>query len=362
MKNSENQDAYGQLLIYNDGASKLQVRIDGQSVWLTQRLMAELYQVTVANVNQHLAAIYEEGELSEQATIKQYLIVQQEGSRDVSRNIDHYNLDAIIAVGYRVRSERGTRFRQWATTQLRELLTKGFVLDDERIKAGQTLGQDYFDELLERIRGIRASEQLFYKKVIAIYATSIDYDRDAEITRTFFKTVQNKLHFAVHGKTAAEIVRSRASAKKPTMGLTTWKNAPTGPIRKADVIIAKNYLTQEEITELNRIVTMYLDYAEDQARGKKQMRMRDWIQKLNAFLRFNERGILVDLGKVSHAVAEEHAHREFEKFDAMRRTLEDAEQSEYDRLADEVDRVQKSLPPPKPVKKRKRSEDAGEQG
>lgn len=222
--------------------------------------MAELYDVTVPTINEHIQGIYADGELAPEATIRSFRIVQIEGARDVSRSVEHYNLDLIIAVGYRVRSERGTRFRQWATTQLRELLTKGFVLDDERIKAGQTIGQDYFDELLARIRDIRASEQMFYKKIVAIYATSIDYNSSAEMTQVFFKAVQNKLHYAVHGKTAAEVVRSRADARKPAMGLTTWKNAPNGPIRKSDVSVAKNYLSEKEITELNRIVTMYLDY------------------------------------------------------------------------------------------------------
>jgi hypothetical protein len=323
----------GQLLIYRDGALCVQVRVDGRTVWLTQRLMAELYQVTVANINQHLKAIYAEGELSPEATIKQFLIVQTEGIRQVSRTIEHYNLDAILAVGYRVRSARGTAFRQWATARLSELLVKGFTMDDQRLKEGRTLGDDYFDELLERIRDIRASERMFYQKVTDIYATSIDYDPNAEITKNFFATVQNKLHWAIHGHTAAEIVYQRADASRPHMGLTTWKNAPHGPIRKADVTVAKNYLKEEEIQALNRIVTMYLDYAEDQANRRKPMHMTDWVKKLDAFLAFNERDILTHAGKISQALAEERAHSEFAKYEAERRRLEAATPtSDFDRF------------------------------
>ena len=230
-------------------------------------------------------------------------------------------------------------------------MVKGFVLDDERIKAGRTIGQDYFEELLARIRDIRASERLFYQKITDIYATSIDYDANAEITQSFFKTVQNKLHWAIHGHTAAEIICSRADAAKPNMGLTTWKNAPHGPIRKADVVVAKNYLTEHEISELNRVVSMYLDYAEDQARRKRAMHMADWVTKLDAFLSFNERNILTHAGKVSHEIAEEHAHVEFLKYDKQRRALE-AQQltSDFDRLVDDSRRLQAKIPPSKPKK------------
>ena len=221
----------GQFLIYADGASQLRVRLDGDTVWLTQKLIAELYGVTVPNVNQHLKAIYEEGELPPDRTVKHYLIVQREGTRDVARNVEHYSLDAILAVGYRVRSSRGTAFRQWATARLSELLVKGFTMDDERLKAGRTLGVDYFDELLARIRDIRSSERLFYQKIADIYATSIDYDPSDEATKLFFQTVQNKMHWAAHGHTAAEVIASRADAAKPHMGLTNWKNAPTGQRR-----------------------------------------------------------------------------------------------------------------------------------
>lgn len=240
------ESAGGQILIYQDGALNLQVRLEGQTVWLTQAALAQLYQTTPQNITLHIKAVYDEGELDEPATCKDYLQVRVEGARTVRRSLKHYSLDVILAVGYRVRSVRGTQFRQWATSRLRELLVKGFVLDDERIKAGRTIGQDYFDELLARIRDIRASERLFYQKIADIYATSIDYDPAADITRQFYAAVQNKLHWAVHGHTAAEIICRRADADKPHMGLTTWKNAPAGPIRKADVTVAKNYLTCQE--------------------------------------------------------------------------------------------------------------------
>lgn len=218
----------GQILIYRDGASRLKVRVEGQTVWLSQRLMAELFQVSVPTVNEHLSNVYEEGELDPEATIRKFRIVRSEGSREVTRSIDHYSLDAILAVGYRVRSARGTAFRQWATTRLSELLVKGFTMDDERLKEGRTMGTEYFDELLERIRDIRASERMFYQKITDIYATSIDYDPTHPVSQTFFATVQNKLHFAIHGRTAAEVIKGRADASQPHMGLTTWTNAPAG--------------------------------------------------------------------------------------------------------------------------------------
>jgi hypothetical protein len=343
----------GQMLIYHDGAMNLQVRLDGQTLWLTQGAMAELFQTTPQNITLHIKGIYEEGEVEEAATCKEYLQVRQEGGRQVQRALRHYSLDVILAVGYRVRSPRGTQFRQWATAQLRELLVKGFVLDDERIKAGRTIGQDYFDELLARIRDIRASERLFYQKITDIYATSIDYDPGAAISQTFFATVQNKLHWAIHGHTAAEIIHERADAAKPNMGLTTWKNAPQGPIRRTDVTVAKNYLAEPEITELNRVVTMYLDYAEDQAHRHRPMHMAEWISKLDAFLRFNERNILTHSGKVSHDLAEEHAHAEFAKYEEQRRALGSQQQtSDFDRLVEDTNRVQKQLPPSRPRRPR----------
>ncbi len=344
----------GQILIYQDGATRLQVRLDGRTVWLTQAAMAELYQTTPQNVTIHLKSIYDEGELGEPATCKEFLQVRVEGGRRVQRSLKHYNLDAILAVGYRVRSARGTAFRQWATAQLRELLVKGFVLDDQRLKEGRTIGADYFDELLERIRDIRASERMFYQKITDIYATSIDYDPTHPTSQAFFATVQNKLHWAIHGHTAAEIIHPRADASRPHMGLTTWKNAPEGPIRKSDVTIAKNYLTHDEMSELNRVVTMYLDYAEDQARRHRPMHMADWVGKLDAFLQFNERNILTHAGQVSHQLAEEHAHAQFERYEAQRRQLEATQPtSDFDRAVEEVKRLEQSSPPPRPTPRRR---------
>jgi len=340
----------GQILIYTDAGLNLQVRLDGQTVWLTQLQMADLFQTTKQNISLHVLNILEEGEQDREATVKEYLTVQQEGSRQVRRLVEHYNLDMILAVGYRVRSQRGTQFRQWATTRLSELLVKGFTLDDERIKAGRTLGQDYFDELLARIRDIRSSERLFYQKITDIYATSIDYDRNAELTQVFFKTVQNKTHWAAHGHTAAEIVRQRADASQPHMGLTSWKNAPYGAVRKADVPVAKNYLNKEELEDLNLIVSAYLDFAELQARGHRPMHMREWISKLDDFLRLSERNILTNAGKISHALAEEHAYAQFAQFEEQRRQLEASQPvSDFDRTLEQI----KKLEAPKTKRVRK---------
>ena len=341
----------GQVLIYRDGSLNLQVRLDGQTVWLTQGAMAELFQTTKQNISLHVRNILDEGELRPDSVVKEYLTTAADGKQ--YRTL-HYNLDLILAVGYRVRSPRGTQFRQWATAQLRELLVKGFVLDDERIKAGRTIGQDYFDELLARIRDIRASERLFYQKITDIYATSIDYDPSAEMTQRFFQTVQNKMHWAAHGHTAAEIIRQRADAARPHMGLTTWKNAPAGPVRKADVTIAKNYLGRDEIEALNLIVSAYLDFAELQTRAHRPMHMQDWIVKLDDFLRLSERDILTHAGKISHELAEEHAHAEFAKYDEQRRRLEDRQATDADKLVGEAKRVQAKLPPAKARKTRRR--------
>lgn len=282
-----------------DGHIKIQVRFEDKSVWLTQATIAELFQTTPQNITLHLKSIYEEGELTDEATCKEYLQVRNEGKRQISRSLKHYSLEAILAVGYRVRSPRGTQFRQWATAQLQDLLVKGFVMDDDRLKEGKSVGLDYFDELLLRIRDIRASERRFHQKITDIYTTSIDYDGGAEVTQEFYATVQNKLHWATHGKTAAEVIKARADASKKNMGLTTWKNSPHGPIRKPDVSVAKNYLNEEELTALNRTVTMYLDYAEDQAQSRKPMYMADWVKKLNGFLQFNEKNILTHAGQTT---------------------------------------------------------------
>ncbi len=297
------------------GDVRVEVFFQEETFWLNQKKMAELFGVDVRTVNEHLQNIYKTNELDKNSTIRNIRIVQKEGNRDVSRGIDFYNLDAIIAVGYRVNSIQATQFRIWATKTLKEFIIKGFVLDDERLKQGKRFGKDYFDELLERIREIRASERRFYLKITDIYEQcSIDYKKDAEITKTFFKTVQNKLHWATTGKTAAQIIKERASSAKPNMGLQTWKNAPTGKILKPDVAVAKNYLIEKEIKELERVVTMYLDYAENQAARQIPMKMTEWISKLDAFLQFNEYQILKDAGKISHEVAKQLAEKEYEKF------------------------------------------------
>jgi hypothetical protein len=359
----DSQGPSGEIVLFQsaDGQTKIQVRIQEETVWLSQRGMAELYQVSVKTVNEHLINIYDERELSEAATIRKFRIVQTEGNRRVERQVDHYSLDAILAVGYRVRSARGTQFRRWATTQLGEYLVKGFVMDDERLKAGRAVGRDYFDDLLLRIRDIRASERRFYQKVTDIYATSIDYDPRAELTETFYATVQNKLHWAIHGQTAAEVVVSRADATKSNMGLTSWKNSPEGPIRKVDIAIAKNYLNHEELTALNRVVTMYLDYAENQAAKRISMHMADWIKKLDDFLKFNEHNILTHAGKVSQGLAQEHAENEFEKYEVERRRIEaETPTSDFDQLVAASKELKpgrtKELPSsPKALKKSKKS-------
>ena len=350
----------GQVIIYHDGATNLQVSLDGQTVWLTQAAMAELFQTSVPNINIHIRNILEEEELEQESVIKEYLTTAADGKNYRTK---HYSLDMILAVGYRVRSARGTAFRQWATARLSELLVKGFTLDDERIKAGRALGADYFEELLARIRDIRSSERLFYQKITDIYATSIDYDQNAEMTRQFFQIVQNKMHWAAHGHTAAEIVGQRADAAKPHMGLTSWKNAPGGPVRKTDVAIAKNYLTEPEIEALNLIVSAYLDFAELQARGHRPMHMADWIGKLDDFLRLSNQELLSHAGKISHQQAEEHAHAQYALHEAERRRLE-AEQptSDFDRAVQEVtDRRREADKPKRRGKKSNKKPKEGEE-
>jgi len=300
-----------ELLIYQteDGRTRIQVRLEDETVWLTQADMARLFQTTPQNITLHLKNIFQEGELDEAATCKDFLQVQPESGRQVQRARKHYNLDAIISVGYRIKSHVATRFRQWATQRLREYIVKGFTLDDERLK--QAGGGNYFDELLARIRDIRASEKVFWRKVLDIYATSIDYDPNTEMSRRFFQIVQNKMHWAAHGHTAAEIIAARADARKPHMGLTSW--AGVRPARE-DIEVAKNYLSAEELDTLNRIVTMYLDFAELQALSRRPMYMKDWIAKLDEFLKVSERGILTHAGRVSHEAALEKARDEYEKY------------------------------------------------
>lgn len=320
----------------SDGAVRVEVHHEDETFWLSQRQMADVFGVDVRTISHHLQQVFESRELNEQATVRNFRIVRTEGNRSVSRDIAFYNLDAIISVGYRVNSARATRFRIWATSTLREFITKGFVLDSERLKQNSRFGKDYFDELIEKVREIRASERRFYQKITDIYEQcSSDYDESAEVTQVFFKTVQNKLHWAVTGKTAAEIIAARADAEQPSMGLTSWKNAPGGKVIKRDVAVAKNYLIESEIKELERIVSMYLDYAENQAERHITMKMADWVAKLDAFLTFNEYDVLEDAGRVTAAVAKKLAETEYEKY----RVRQDREfESDFDR---EVKRIKR---------------------
>lgn len=317
------------ILIYQteDGNTKIDVRLENETVWMTQKAIAELYQKGVNTINEHIKNIYVEGELQESATIRKNRIVQTEGKREVEREVSFYSLEMILAIGYRVRSHRGTQFRQWATERLNEYLVKGFTMDDDRLKEMRNFGEDYFDELLERIRDIRASEKRFYQKITDIYGTSVDYDSNAEETRKFFATVQNKLHFATHGMTAAELISDRANAAKENMGLTSWKG---DKVRKGDVTTAKNYLSEKEMRALNRIVTRYLDYAEDQAERKRPMYMKDWRKRLDAFLEFDEREILQNAGKIERGVADKLAIEEYEKFNQNR--IEQSSSDDFDKF------------------------------
>lgn len=323
-----------------DGGTRVECRFEDETLWLTQAQMAELFQTTVQNIELHLRNIYAEGELIPEATIKSYLIVRPEGQRRVARAIQHYSLPAILAVGFRVRSARGTQFRQWATARLEEYLVKGFTMDDARLRnpPGPTV-PDYFDELLERIRDIRASERRMYLRVREIIALAADYTPGAEETQMVFQAVQNKLHFAVTRQTAPELIASRADAGKPNMGLTSWKS---GSVRKGDVTVAKNYLNAPEIEELNRIVVMFLDFAEDQARRRKQVFLADWKTRLDDFLRFNERPVLPHAGRVTRDDADRKAAAEYERFAALRRTRLEAEGEEA--ALRELEAAAKALP------------------
>jgi len=332
----------GEVLLYRseDGRSRLEIRFDGETLWLTQAQLAELFQTTPQNITLHLKAVFAEGELDPAATCKEYLQVRPEGARNVTRALRHYALPAVLAVGMRVRSARGTQFRQWAIARLDEYLRKGFVMDDERMRNPPGVGvPDYFDELLERIRDIRASERRMYLRVRDILALAADYAPSAEETARVFQTVQNKLHFAVTGLTAPEIIARRVDADAPNMGLTAWRGAI---VRRSDVTVAKKYLLEQEITELNRIVTMFLDFSEDQASRRKQIFLRDWEHKLDDFLRFNERAVLTDGGSVSRLEADQRAAAAYDEFEARRRTdLETA--AERDSMA-ELERAARSLP------------------
>jgi len=340
-----------EIILYQteDGRTRIQCRFENETLWLTQSLIAELFQVTVPTVNEHLKGIYSEDELAAEATIRKFRIVRLEGHREVTREIEHYNLDAILAVGFRVRSHRGTQFRQWATARLSEYLVKGFTMDDERLKNPPGKGHiDYFDELLERIRDIRSSERRVYLRVREILALAADYEATEPETQAFFQTIQNKLHFAATGKTAAELIAERADSTQPNMGLMAWRS---GVVRKGDVTVAKNYLREDEIEELNRIVVMFLDFAEDQARRKKQIFLQNWMTRLHDFLNLNERAILPDAGKVSREEAHQLAEAEYERFAARRREALEA-QGEAD-LLELLDAEMKKLPHSKLPKSKK---------
>ena len=310
----------GEILLYQseDGTVKIDVRMENETVWLSQKSMAELFQTTVPNINIHLKNIFDEGELDPNRTIKDFLIVRLEGKREVNRKIDFYNLDAIISVGYRIKSHVATKFRIWATLRLKEYIIKGFTLDDERMKAAGQIR--YFDELQERIRDIRSSERIFYQKIKDIFDLSIDYEAQTTLAKDFFATIQNKLHWAIHQHTAAELIAARAKATEKNMGLTTWQGAK---IRKTDVSIAKNYLKEEEISQLNLLVEQFLAFAENQARQKKVMYMTDWIKKLNDILTINDNEILEYTGRISHELAIEIAGSEYEKYNAQRIAADD---------------------------------------
>jgi hypothetical protein len=333
----------GEFLLYEseDGRTRIECRFAGDSLWLSQALMADLFQTTKQNIAKHLKAIFAEGELDADSVVNQWLTTAADGK---NYKVAHYKLDAILAVGYRVRSVRGTQFRRWATDRLREYLVKGFTMDDERLKnppVGQSLAPDYFDELLGRIRDIRASERRMYLRVREIFAMAADYSPTLAETTQFFQTIQNKLHFAVTGKTAAELIHERADASAPNMGLTSWKS---GRVNKTDVRVAKNYLREGEIDSLNRIVVMWLDFAEDQAKRRKEVFLKDWEKKLNDFLEFNDRDVLPNAGSRSHKQAITHAEAEYKRFAAQRRALLENEGEEHN--VQMLEEVAKALPKP----------------
>jgi len=323
----EDNTQKSELLFYSseDGKSKIEVRLENETVWLSQKQMVELFQTTKQNVSLHINNVFKEGELQENSVVKEYLTTATDGKK---YNTKYYNLDVIISVGYRVKSHRGTQFRIWATQQLKEFIIKGFVLDDERLKETGITNQ-YFEELFERIRDIRSSEKIFYAKIKDIYATAYDYDKDNPISTDFFKKVQNMMHWAIHKHTAAEIIYKRADANKKNMGLTSWKNSPHGKIRKADVSIAKNYLAEDELKDLNLIVDQYLSFAELQARQRKPMYMADWIKKLHDFLTLNDREILQHAGKISAKLAKELVEAEYKKYRQKQIQADDAKELKY---------------------------------
>lgn len=318
-----------------DSNESVEVRYEDENIWITQKMLAVLYEVEPNTINYHIKKIFEDSELEETATIRKFRIVQTEGTRQVSRDIDHYNLQMIIAVGFKVNSERAVQFRKWVNNIAKEYTIKGFAMDDERLKNdGSILTKKYFEEQLERIREIRSSERKFYQKITDIYATAIDYDRDAAATKRFYATVQNKMHYAVHGHTAAELIVVRADATKTHMGLATWQDAPNGKIKKSDVTVAKNYLSENELGQLNRMVSAYLDFAENMANRHIPLTMADWEKRLNGFIEMFEYGLLQDAGKVTAEIAKLHAETEFEKYRIVQDRLY---KSDYDLFLEESD-------------------------
>jgi hypothetical protein len=333
MKNKKLPD--NQIAFYQapDGSVNIEVLYAEENIWLTQKRMADLFDCSTDNISLHLKNIYQENEIDQKSTVEEFSVVQKEGEREVSRKLTFYSLEAIVSVGYRVNSERGTQFRQWATGILKNYIHKGYALDVNRMKYGSRFSARYFDELYEEIKDIRTSERMIYQKITDIYATAIDYSPKAHESKQFFATVQNKLHFAITGKTAAEIITDRASSKKEKMGLTSWRRSPKGKIMPSDAVIAKNYLDKKELTHLNSIGNMYLDYAELQAARGRVMTMKDWVEKLNAFLKFSEYEILTNAGEISHEVAEALALKEFEKF---RKKQDKNYVSDFDREVDKL--------------------------
>lgn len=320
----------------------IEMRYENENIWLTQKMMATLYNVSTSAINQHLKTIYADSELQEEATIKNFLTVQKEGNRSVSRETKHYNLQAIIAVGFKVNNERAVQFRKWANQIVKDYTIKGWVIDDERLKnSGTMLTKDYFDKLLVKIREIRLSERRFYQKITDIYTTSLDYDPSAAATKRFFAAVQNKLHYAIHGKTAAELIMNRANHKSKNMGLTTWEGSPDSKIHKYDVRVAKNYLNEKELNQMQRIVSAYLDMAELQAERNIPMTMEDWEKRLNGFLELWDSEILQDAGKVTAALAKKHAESEFEKYRIIQDKLYKSDFDKFLELEDKTDNIEK---------------------
>ena len=319
-----------------DQQESMEMRYEDENIWLTQKMMATLYDVSIPTINEHIKKVFSDSELQENSTIRKFLIVQQEGSRQVSREVVHYNLQMIIAVGFKVNNDRAVQFRKWANSIVKDYTIQGWAIDDARLKnGGSILTTEYFDNLLERIREIRLSERRFYQKITDIYATAVDYDKTAATTKRFYATVQNKMHYAVHGHTAAELIVERADHTKEHMGLTTWADAPEGKIRKSDVTVAKNYLSEEELGQLNRMVSAYLDFAENMTQRHIPLTMQDWESRLNSFIEMFEYGLLKDAGKVSAEIAKLHAETEFEKYRVIQDKLF---MSDYDRYLLELEK------------------------